>query len=171
MKRFISVAIFAVLTASLLCSGSVAEQARSLDIGAPIPQLELPTTRGDRFSLSSLKGKPVVLTFYAIWSKSCLENLKFLSSLQEKFRNLEVVTVAFENKTASLDSFIRTNNIDLLTLIDKKKKSLDNFQILIIPMTFLVDRNGILQNIYVDFDDSVKESMVSDIKQILSNKD
>lgn len=170
MKRFILVAIFAVLTASLLCSRSVAEQPRSLDIGAPVPQLELPTTRGDRFSLSSLKGKPVVLTFYATWSKSCLENLKFLSSLQEKFRNLEVVTVAFENKAASLDSFIRTNNIDLLTLIDKKKKSLDNFQILIIPMTFLVDRNGILQNIYVDFDDSVKSSMISDIQQLLPNK-
>ncbi len=152
------------LSGSLYSAGSSA-----FSIGSPAPELSLQKLNGATFNLSSLKGKPVLLSFYTTWSDSCVENLKFLNSIDKTFKGIDIVTVAFENKASKTSSFLKKNNIDLFTLLDAGKESIKDYQILIIPMTFLIDANGMIDKIYVDFDDTVKESMVSDIKQLLSN--
>ncbi|MFA5105029.1 MAG: TlpA disulfide reductase family protein [Candidatus Margulisiibacteriota bacterium] len=168
-KKPISRLLLVVSIFVLFLGLASAAKSSALAVGSSAPDLSFKKLNGAPFDLSSLRGKPVLLSFYTTWSESCLENLKFLSSLNKSLKGVEIVTVAFENKSSTVTSFLKKHNLDLLTLLDVKKTSISNYQILIIPMTFLIDSNGTIDKIYVDFDDSVKESMKSDIKLLLSN--
>ncbi|MFA5098528.1 MAG: TlpA disulfide reductase family protein [Candidatus Margulisiibacteriota bacterium] len=142
----------------------------SIKIGSQVPELKLPTLSGSSYDLSSDRGKPVIITFYSTWSHSCLEQLEFLNSLSSSNKDLKVVAVALEKNSSPVKSFLDKNGFSFTSLIDKKMRSLDPFQVLIIPTAFLIDDTGILRNIYVDFDETVKNSMASDIKSLLSSK-
>jgi cytochrome c biogenesis protein CcmG, thiol:disulfide interchange protein DsbE len=165
LRLKIAVRVFAVI----MCL-SLAGKAQALAVGSPAPELSLPKLNGAQFNLSSLRGKPVILTFFTTWSDSCAENLKFLSSQNKSLKGAGIVTVAFENKPETVSGFLKKNDIDLLTLIDAKKTSIRDFQILIIPMTFLIDADGIVDKVYVDFDDAVMESITEDVRRLLSQK-
>lgn len=170
-KRSVVKLLSAVMVFAFLSGFLYASKASAFGIGSPAPDLSLKKLNGAPFNLSSLRGKPVLLSFYTTWSDACVENLKFLNSLDKNLKGVEIVTVAFENKPSKAAIFLKKNNIDLLTLLDSGKESIKDYQILIIPMTFLIDAHGMIDKIYVDFDETVKESMMSDIRQLLSNKD
>jgi len=160
----------AVRALALLLCFSLAGKAHALAVGSQAPDITLPKLNGAQFSLSSLRGKPVILTFFTTWSDSCAENLKFLSSHGKSLKGAGIVTVAFENKPETVSGFLKKHDIDLLTLIDAKKTSIRDFRILIIPMTFLIDADGIVDKVYVDFDEAVMESITEDVKRLLSQK-
>lgn len=164
--RLLSAVVIFVLLLGLACT----TKASALEVGGPAPDLSLTKLNGSSFDLTSLRGKPVLLSFYTTWSDSCLGNLKFLSSLNKNLKGVEIVTVAFENKPSTVASFLKKHNLDLVTLLDSKKTSIKDYQILIIPMTFLIDAKGTIDKIYVDFDDSVKESMINDVRSLLAEK-
>ena len=67
-------------------------------------------------------------------------------------------------------SFLEKNDLAITALIDKKHKYLDEFHILIIPTAFLIDSAGVLRNIYVDFDETIKESITADVNGLLNPK-
>jgi len=139
-------------------------------VGLPAPKLELPNLKGETVSLSSLQGeKIVILTFWTTWSKTCSDELIFLQKLYNKYegKNLEILAVSFDSKTTNLQSFINKNNITFPVLTDKKHRYLDKYCILIIPTTFLIDKSGILQNIYVDFDAVIRKNLEKDLAELL----
>jgi len=160
--------LFAILLVSLNLSGPVKAENSSLNVGSPVPLLELPTLAGGTFNTLELRGKPFILTFYSTWSQTCLEDLKFLQTLKEKFSSLKIVAVSFDNKASSVSSFLKKHDLSFISLIDKKQTCLDEFQILVIPTSYLVDADGILRNMYVSFDDLIRGSMTADVELALN---
>ena len=154
----------------LFCAATAGASESSLKIGSPAPELRLTALTGAVYDLSSAKGKTVILSFFTTWSRSCLDQLKFLSALNEKYSGLDVVAVSLDNKSSLVKSFIEKNDLTVTPLIDKKRSYLDAFHILIIPTAFLIDNTGILRNIYVDFDETIKESITADVNTLLSPK-
>jgi peroxiredoxin len=80
------------------------------------------------------------------------------------------VAVSFDNKSSLVNNFLEKNDLTITALIDKKHKYLDEFHILIIPTAFLIDSTGVLRNIYVDFDETIKESITADVNGLLAPK-
>ena len=162
--------IIAVLMTILFCAATAWASEVSLQIGSPVPELRLSSISGAVYDLNSAKGKTVILSFFTTWSHSCLDQLKFFSALNEKHPGLDVVAVSFDNKSSLVTSFLEKNGLTLTALIDKKHKYLDEFHILIIPTAFLIDSTGVLRNIYVDFDETIKESITADVNGLLTPK-
>lgn len=162
--------IIAVLMAVLFCAAAAWASEGSLQIGSPAPELQLTALTGATYDLSSAKGKTVILSFFTTWSSSCLDQLKFLSALNEKHPGLDVVAVSFDNKSSLVKTFLEKNALTITALIDKKHTYLDEFHILIIPTAFLIDSTGVLRNIYVDFDETIKESITADVNALLTPK-
>jgi len=163
-KPLVILALCLLLGGSAVCNPSV------LKIGSQVPELKLPTLSGSPYDLASDRGKPVIVVFYSTWSRSCLEQLEFLNLISSSNKKLEVVAVALEKNVSSAKGFLDKNGFRFTSLIDKKMRSIDSFQILIIPTAFLIDSTGVLRNIYVDFDETVKNSMAADIKALLTSK-
>lgn len=172
MKRkiLVSFVMFAFVFCVNTCYAGVEETKAPIQIGNPIPSIELPSVTGNAINTDSLKDSAMLLTFFSTWSKPCLDNLLAIQQLSEKFKGLKVVAVSFDKKSAAVDTFLKNNGLDLTCLIDKKQKYLDTFHILMIPTTFLVDKNGNLKKVYIDYDDSFKESMTADIIEVLAEK-
>ena len=157
-----------LLTFFIVTSAAIA--ASSVQIGSPIPSVELPSTSGRVIDTFSYTGSPMLITFFSTWSKPCQENLVSIQQISERFKGLKVLAVSFVKKISAVNTFFNDNGINLTCLIDKKQKCLDTINILMIPTTFLVDKDGNLRKIYIDYDESYQKLMTSDINEMLAEK-
>lgn len=156
MKKLV---ISLLLAGLIFCVSAAAETAPK--VGSLAPELELPNLESKTVSLQSYQEeKPVILVFFASWSKSCQAELLDLQKIYaENSKGLEVLAISFDKKTKDLKSFVSKTELLFPILHDKKLSSLDKFQILIIPTTFCINREGVIEKIFVDYDKNVRESI------------
>lgn len=130
-------------------------------VGSSAPALELPSLSGQTVSLQKLDtGKKTILTFFASWSKSCQAELNDLQALVAESKiKPAVLAVSFDKKTQDLKAFTAKNVYSFPILQDKKLLSIDAFQILILPTTFCLNGNGLIEKIFIDYDDNVKKAI------------
>ncbi len=146
-----------LLTGSLLCLAAAAESGPV--VGSRAPGLELSNLEGVLYDLSAYQSKkPVLLVFFTSWSKSCQAELGDLRDIY-KSANFEVLAVSFDKKLKDLRAFAGREKIPFPVLVDKNLSSLDRFQVLILPTTFCIGRGGVIEKIFVDYDDNVKKAV------------
>jgi len=147
-----------VLIALVLCLSNfqaVFGQAPGTEIGDKAPEIRLPSLAGDTIALSSLKGKVVLIDFWATWCAPCLKEIPELAKLYNKFKNadfvnakgFEIYGVSMDSKKANWQKIINENGIDWIQVSDLKFWSspvakLYNLQEL--PFNLLIDGNGII---------------------------
>ncbi|WML44481.1 TlpA disulfide reductase family protein [Neobacillus sp. PS3-40] len=119
-----------------------------LTVGAKAPDFELKTLSGEKVKLSSLKGKKVMLNFWATWCPPCKAEMPEMEQFYKQ-GNKDVVILAV-NIDPQLDvkGFADKNGITFPILLDEDDSVNGMYQILSIPTTYFIDRNGIIQNKY-----------------------
>ena len=148
-KRNRSSCFFLVLC-SLLClilAASSTQAAEQVKINAPAPDFTLPTLEGKDLSLSSLKGKVVLVAFWSIYCHVCQQELPKLESLYKKYKNkdLEVIGVAIDREPAgTIQEAVRKDGLSFPILLDGEKKAMKAYQARTLPAVFILDRNGIV---------------------------
>jgi len=112
---------------------------------------------------------PIVLVFFASWSKNCQQEINFLTELNKNYaaKGLKVVAVSFDRKSEDLSKFLSENKVNFDILQDKKLATLKEFQIMVIPTLFVLDSTGKIKNMHVDFDDNLAKSVMGEIKKLL----
>jgi len=159
MKRL----VFLVAMVILLTTPCIAAELPT--IGEPPPALTLPNLSGKVVELSNFSGRPTILTFFTSWSDTCKRELSDLNVLYRGFSpTLEVVAISLDRKSKTLQEFLANNDYSFKFLIDKKLSSLNKYAILIIPTTFLINREGQIEKILVDYDDNVKTAIADWLK-------
>jgi peroxiredoxin len=148
-----------ILSVALLFSGStistLSAQSTGLEIGNKSPEIKLPTIKGDTVALSSLKGRLVLIDFWATWCSPCVEEQSELAKLYRKyeqadFRNeksFEIYGVSLDAKKSNWENFITTNKINWIQVSDLKfwrSPVAKTFNIQGLPFNILIDGNGII---------------------------
>ncbi|HTS20564.1 MAG TPA: TlpA disulfide reductase family protein [Casimicrobiaceae bacterium] len=77
------------------CLESLPARADELQLGRPAPPLVLKTLDGRDIATSDLKGKVVILTFWATWCEPCREELPMLSEYAQRHANQGLQVLAF----------------------------------------------------------------------------
>ena len=119
-----------------------------LIIGKPAPELNYPNKDGKLLSLKSLKGKVVLLDFWASWCGPCRKENPFVVSLYNKYKNsgFEIYSFSLDNKkekwvqAIEQDGLIWDNHVSDLS--GWKSSGAAKYLIKSIPQTFIIDRNG-----------------------------
>ncbi len=119
-------------------------------IGKPAPQFTVQDS--DRtVSLSDLKGKVVVLNFWATWCPPCVEEMPSLIQMQQRMKDngVIVLAVSVDDDQNSYQKFLRDNRVNLLTVRDADQKSNHLYGTFKFPETYIIDRNGVVRRKFI----------------------
>lgn len=141
----------------LFCSSftPVTAQTIGLEIGNKAPEIKLPSLKGDSLTLSSLKGKLVLIDFWATWCAPCVAEQSELASLHLKYKHnlftngkgFEIYGVSLDAKKSNWENFITKNKISWIQVSDLKfwrSPVAKSYNIQELPYNILIDGNGII---------------------------
>jgi cytochrome c biogenesis protein CcmG, thiol:disulfide interchange protein DsbE len=96
--------------------------------------------------LSDLRGKVVVLNFWASWCAPCVEETPSLIDLQKRIasRNGVVLGVSVDEDPAAYEKFLQNQGINFPTYLDPSKKIATDFGTSMWPETYIIDRKGVI---------------------------
>lgn len=144
----VSGALIVLLIARLVAANSAVSAAppgASL-LGHPAPNFTLNVWNGatpQKLALASLKGKPVLVNFYASWCTDCGEEQPILQAASQKYGSSVVfLGVAFQDKQSDSLGFLRQYGITYPSGPDVAGTAATDYGVTGVPETILIDRNG-----------------------------
>jgi len=115
-------------------------------VGDAVPGFELVSLQGDKVSLPSLRGRPVLLNLWATWCLPCIEEFPELAALQERHRGegLAVVGVNVDaaDRIDRVRKFVADRKVPFAVWLDPKMSIAEALRVQTLPATFVIDREG-----------------------------
>jgi peroxiredoxin len=142
MKR---VLFLIVIVASLLGFYGMAERPPLL--GSPAPEIALKDLQGHEIKLSELRGKVVLLNFWATWCKPCKEEMPAMQASYDKLRDKGFVVLAVNEleDVEKVAEHIKTHGHTFLVVMDHDNGVANRYGVVGLPASFLIDRQGIVR--------------------------
>ena len=118
------------------------------NITDPRLQIKLPDVKGDSITLASLKGKVVLLDFWASWCMPCRAANKKLVKLYDKYskQGFEIFSVSLDEEKKDWQKAIIKDKINWLQVNDPRgswnAKTAADWNISVLPTSFLINKKG-----------------------------
>ncbi|RNI23682.1 redoxin domain-containing protein [Rufibacter latericius] len=113
------------------------------------PAFELRDLSGNVVSLASLKGKTVIVDFWATWCGPCVASFPGMQEAVNKFKDNSKVAFVFVNswengqdKKKNASDFLTKKNYTFQVLMDEENQMIDAYKVTGIPTKFILDANG-----------------------------
>ena len=133
----------------------------------PAPDFTLFDVNGDRKKLSDFKGKVIVLDFWTTWCPSCMAKVPSFIELYNEYkdRGFEIIAVSLDlDEGDAAGSFVEKKNINYTVLLGTNEVSELYGDIISVPTTFIIDREGKIRKRFIGFrDKDVFEKLIKEL--------
>jgi len=135
-------------------------------IGGPAPDFTVQDS--DRsVSLHDLRGKVIVLNFWASDCAPCIEELPSLIAMQSQMKDrVNVLAVSLDQDDNAYHRFLRAHNINLLTVHDSEQKSGLLYKTDGYPETFIIDTRGVIRRKFIGAVEWTRPDILQYLKQL-----
>jgi peroxiredoxin len=143
------IALGALLSVAASCTATASDRIVIPRLGEPAPEYAAADLAGDTVRLSGLRGEVVLLNLWATWCAPCRHETPYLQSLYEEkaAEGFRIVGISMDTRNAAEDvaMFVEEYGVTYTILHDPQMRGMESYQVLGLPATFLIDRDGVLR--------------------------
>lgn len=115
----------------------------------PVPDETLVTLDGETFSLTDIEGKTAIVSFWATWCPPCLEEMPLLQEYAVSHPEIPIIAITDSDDGQTMEDiqkFITEHQLtDLIFGLDAPRLLFNAFNVVNLPMTFVLDHEGIVR--------------------------
>ena len=137
-------------------------------VGKPAPDVSWTLLDGTTQKLADLKGKVVVLDFWATWCGPCVQGLPKISAVAKRYADQGVVFVACDMQEAKggVEKFLARKKLEIACAIVDQKFA-KPFQVNGIPHTVMIGKDGVIQKVHIGFGPGQEKHFEADLREVL----
>jgi len=163
--------VLAVVAAAAFALVSLPDTPPPLGRGSEAPEFALPTLAdGSEISLASLRGRVVLLNFWATWCKPCEDEMPAMGRLYQALRGdgFELLAVSVDDGVEEVAGFQERLSLPFPVLLDPEKRVARDYQTFRFPETFLIGRDGVVVERYIGPKDWDAPAYVERLRRLLA---
>ncbi|YCI75280.1 thiol-disulfide oxidoreductase ResA [Bacillus sp. R1-10] len=147
-RRLISRTIILLLLGAALVfalyTNFTKDKNESLRKGSEAPNFVLTDMEGKEHKLSDYKGKGVLLNFWGTYCKPCEYEMPYMENQYKNFKDqgVEILAVNVGESDYAVNNFITKHDLTFPVMIDKGREVENAYRVDILPVSFLVDKEG-----------------------------
>lgn len=144
MRKFLQAAAFILMATATAWAGDLRPYS-----GATLPDFTLTDLQGKPHQLSGLKGKVVMVNFWATYCTPCIKEMPSMQRLANQFKGkpFQILAIDMTEDRAAVEAFVKRFNIKVSfpILLDTKGEVVEAWKVSAVPTTFIIDPQGTIR--------------------------
>lgn len=156
--------LLAVLLIPSLAAAKVNAGDRAVDF-------TLKSMDGKTVKLSSLKGKVVLVDFWASWCVPCKKELPALDKLQGELqaakKDIVIITINIDQEKANAEKFLKGAGVKhLVTLLDPEGSVAGQYDLPTMPTSYVIDKKGIVKAVHAGYEPGDEKKLAKELEAL-----
>ncbi|MGH6622381.1 MAG: peroxiredoxin family protein [Burkholderiaceae bacterium] len=167
-RAAIGLVVFGLL--ALLGTRAGAVELKHWEGASAAPTIELLTAGGTPLSLSSLRGKVVLVNFWATWCEPCVTEMPALQQLRSTFgpHDFEILAVNLQEGPAKINAFVEKSGVSFPIVRDTDGAVAKAWGARVLPASYLIDRDGRIRYTVVGDPDWTSDTLMNTIRTLIA---
>ena len=139
-------------------------------VSGPAPAFALQSNGGQQVALSSLKGKVVMVNFWATWCVPCRQEMPHLQALYEKYNGLgfELLAVNVEkNNAEGARKWLQETPVTFPVLFDPENQVTKLYKVQTMPSTVIIGRDGTMRFMHNGYKPGYENDYQTEVRSLL----
>ena len=141
-------------------------------VGSLAPEFTLTTLEGETISLAELRGKNVLINYWATWCPPCLNELIALENVQKQYEGQDFVVVTIngieQDILGDVQATVEEYGITYPVLLDENEVFWDAYRVLFLPTSVYINEQGIIR--FIKFGEQSEAEFSSMVELLLSDQ-
>ncbi len=150
----------------------LAGTAAAVDVGGRAPEIGVNDLSGRPVRIASLRGKVVLVDFWASWCAPCRQEFPVLERLHRQYaaQGLTIVGVSVDNDVSNVRAFLRRNSASFLIAHDPRKVAAARYGGTAMPSSYIIDRRGIVRHYHPGFRSGDAATIEREVQALLRQR-
>ena len=138
-------------------------------VGNPAPDFAGTRVNGaGSVKLADLKGKVVLVDFWATWCAPCAKSFPRYQELYVKYKDkLEIVGFSEDEEKDGIDAFAKNHGVKFPLVWDEGKSMAGKYDPKSMPTAFLIDKQGVVRFVHFGYEDGDEAQIERELKELL----